>query len=71
MPNIDSNRYQAGSIHNNQDYLCQKEIFRVEFGVEIDNTHIMSIRGAVPGPSISLKPALSNRLPATSSWSKI
>ena len=68
IPNIDRNRYQTGNIHNNQKYLCPKEHFRVEFGVELDNTPNMSSREEVPDPT---KPAVSNRLPTTAGGSGI
>ena len=67
-PNIDRNRYQAGNIHSNQEYLCQKEHFVVEFGVGIDNTLNMSSRKEVPDPT---RTAVSNRLSTTSRGSGI
>ena len=68
IPNIESNRFQTDNIQSNQKYLCQKEHFRVEFGVGIDNTLNMSSRKKVPDPT---RPGVSNRLPVTSHGSRI
>ena len=68
IPNIESNQSQTDNIQDNQKYLCQKEHFRVEFGVGIDNTLNMSSRKELPDPT---RPAVSNRLPVTSRGSGI
>ena len=68
IPNIESNRSQTDNIQDDQKYLSQKEHFRVEFGVGIDNTPNMPCRKELPDPT---RPAVSNRLPATSRGSGI